>query len=401
MNNQLPFQAVKISEHVYWVGAIDWDLIEFHGYRTERGTTYNAFLVMADKITLIDTVKKRYEREFLSRIQSVVDLKDIDCIVSNHAEMDHSGLLPEIVAATNPETVYASTNGAKALAEHFGDSVPVQPVADGASIDLGGMNLTFVETKMIHWPDSMVSFLDSDGILFSQDAFGMHLATSQLFAQDNDPEIMRHEAEKYYANIVLPYSKIVGKTLDALLGMNLPIKLIAPDHGPLWRGDADIQFVLDLYKRFVAQPPTDLAVVVYDTMWESTDIMAKAVAEGLRQGGARVQVFNMHNAHRSDVATAVMNAGALLVGSPTLNSGIFPSLADVLSYLKGLQPQNLVGAFFGSFGWNQKGMAELGESMEKIGLDIVAEPVAVKFIPTDDDLNLCVELGRSVAEKII
>jgi flavorubredoxin len=400
MTSATPFQAVKISENVYWVGAIDWDLIEFHGYRTERGTTYNAFLVMADKITLIDTVKKRYKREFLSRIQSVIDPKDIDIIVSNHAEMDHSGLLPDMVELIQPEKLYASANGAKALAEHFGDAVEVEAVDNGGSISLGNMNLTFVETKMIHWPDSMVSFLDSDGILFSQDAFGMHLATSSVFAEDNDRYIMQHEAEKYYANIVLPYSKIVGKTLDALQSMNLPIQIIAPDHGPIWRGDDDIAFVLDLYQRFVAQPPTPAAVVLYDTMWESTDIMAKAVAEGLRQGGVRVQVFNLHTSHRSDVATAVMNSGALVVGSPTLNSGIYPTLADALTYIKGLQPMNLIGAFFGSYGWNQKGMKELGEFVDKIGMDIVAEPLSVKFVPTDEDLEACATLGRTVAGKL-
>ncbi len=396
-----PFMAKQISEHVYWVGAIDWDLKEFHGYLTPRGTTYNAFLVLADKITLIDTVKRPYLEEMLARIRSVVPLEQIDYVVSNHAEMDHSGSLPEVIAAVQPEKVFASLKGVEALDEHFGLGEQLTAVENGAAVSLGNLNLTFVETRMIHWPDSMVSYLDGDGILFSQDAFGMHLATSKLFADQNDRDIMLWESDKYFANIVLPYAKQVGKVLEALPGLGLEIKMIAPDHGPLWRQPEDIGWILAQYQRYVEQKPTPRAVVLFDTMWHSTEKMAKAIGEGLRLGGVEAKVFSMHVAHRSDVATEVMNAGALIVGSPTINSGIFPTIADILTYLRGLKPQNLIGAVFGSYGWNRKAIDELHRYVDDMGIELVADDVTSKYVPKADTLMACRRLGESVAAELL
>lgn len=393
--------AQQVSDNVFWVGAIDWDLEEFHGYLTQRGTTYNAYLVLAEKVALIDTVKKPYLSEMLSRIRSVIDPESIEVFVSNHAEMDHSGCIPDVLETIQPTEAYASSKGVEALDEHFGLGDKFKAVANGTSVDLGDRNLAFVETRMIHWPDSMVTYLDSDGILFSQDAFGMHLATSCLFADENDRDIMLWEAEKYYANIVLPYSKQVARTLEALPGLGLDIKIIAPDHGPIWRTPDDIGWILEQYQRFVAQKPTPSAVVVCDTMWHSTDKMGKAIVEGLRLGGVKAKLLSMSSAHRSDVATEVMNSGAMIVGSPTINSGIFPTIADLLTYVRGLKPQNLVGAVFGSYGWNRKAIDELHRYVDEMGIELVADDVTSKYVPTEQTFMACRNMGETVARELL
>ncbi len=213
-----PCHAVRISEHVYWVGAIDWAIRDFHGYLTERGTTYNAYLVLADKITLIDAVKAPFRQELLARIASVIDPKRIDYIISNHAEMDHSGCLPELIRALEPEKVFASTLGTKALEEHFHLGYPLIPVKDGETLRLGDLHVSFVETRMVHWPDSMFTFLHEDGLLFSNDAFGMHLADTARFDDEVAHDMLLHQAAKYYANILLPLSPIIAKTLEKFQG---------------------------------------------------------------------------------------------------------------------------------------------------------------------------------------
>lgn len=396
-----PFKARQISPRVYWVGGIDWTLTDFHGYKTDRGSTYNAFLILADKVTLIDTVKAPLREEMMARIASVIDPQKIDYIVSNHSEMDHSGSLMEVIEAVRPEKVFASVNGVKALQAHFHHDYEIQAVGNGETISLGDGTLQFFETRMIHWPDSMVTFFKDEGVLFSQDAFGMHLATTELFTDENPADVVRWEAAKYYANIVLPYSGIVGKTLQALLALNLPITMIAPDHGPIWRTKEEIGKILGWYQEWVEQKPQKRAVVVFDTMWHSTEKMASAVAEGLKEGGVRVKVMPMFGAHRSDVVTELLDAGAFVAGSCTMNNRIFPTMADVLTYVGGLKPLNKVGACFGSFGWSHNALKELEQYMRGMGVELVAETVKVNYVPTNDDLMACVALGRRVAEELV
>ena len=395
-----PFLAQQVTDKVYWVGAVDWSLQDFHGYRTERGSTYNAFLILADKITLVDTVKKAMLPEMLARIASLIDPAEIDYIVSHHAEMDHSGCLPELIDLAKPEKVFASTNGVKALEQHFHLGTPLTAVENGGKIDLGNMTLTCVETRMIHWPDSMISFLDKEGVLFAQDAFGMHLATSELFADQQPRHILQWELEKYYANIVLPYSTFVAKALAGLRALQLPISVIAPDHGPLYRTADDIGWVLEQYDRMVAQQPTKKAVVVFDSMWGSTELMARVVADGLKNAGVSVKVLSMHGAARSDVITELLNAGALVVGSCTMNNEIFPTMADVLTYVRGLKPANLIGGIFGSFGWSQNAFKALHDYLTSMKVELVAEPVKVQFVPTKDDLMKCFALGETIGTAL-
>jgi len=389
--------ASKVAENVYWVGAIDWEVRNFHGYLTSRGSTYNAFLVLADKITLIDTVKKPFCDELLARISSVVDPSKIDYIVSNHSEMDHSGSLLEVAAAVKPERIFASAQGQKALAEHF-PSLKVEAVADGQTLDLGGRRLSFFETRMCHWPDSMVSYLHECGLLFSQDAFGMHLASAERFDDEIDMYLLEHELGKYYANILMPLSAPIKRALEKLVGSGLDFKIVAPDHGPIWR--KNFAWVLEHYDRWVSARRTNKAVIVYDTMWQSTRRMAEAVCDGLVGGGTKAVVMPMESSHRSDVASEILEAGALLVGSPTINNQIFPSLADVLCYLQGLKPAGLIGAAFGSYGWSGDAPKLLAAALETMKVEQVAEPLRAKYIPTPDDLAACRELGGKVAQRL-
>lgn len=395
-----PYEAVRVTDRVWWVGAIDWRLREFHGYATHRGTTYNAFLIKADKVTLVDTVREPFMDEMLSRVASVVDPGDVDYILSNHSEMDHSGGLPRAVSLMRPDKVFTSVKGAQALEGHFrGHQMPIEEVRDGERRDFGGVKLTFLETRMLHWPDSMFAFLDDEKLLFSQDGFGMHLASSERFADEIAEDICYREAAKYFANILLPFAPLVGKVMKAVEKQGLDIEIIAPDHGPIYRRDPG--WILDLYARWAAQAPTKKAVVVFDTMWNSTAKMARAVEEGLRQGGAGpVKLMSMGSNHRSDVATEVLDAGALLAGSPTLNNNIFPTMVDVLTYLEGLKPRNLIGGAFGSYGWSGESVKRLEAWLERMKVKLPAPGVRVQYVPDAEVLGQCRELGRIVAAAL-
>ena len=393
------FRARKISDHVYWVGAIDWNIRDFHGYDTPRGSTYNAYLILADKITLIDTVKLSFKAEMLARIASVIDPEDISYIISNHSEMDHSGSLPQTIEAVKPEKVFASVVGAKTLASQLYMDTEILTLKEGDSLSLGNLNLSFMETKMLHWPDSMVTYLNEDNLLFSQDAFGMHLASNERYADEIDDDILEYEGEKYFANILLPYSNLVIRLLDKVGKSGLEINIVAPDHGPIWR--KDINKIVEFYSKWAVQKPTRKAVVAYDTMWGSTDIMARAIGEGLAAGGATVRVMSLKACGRSDIVTEVLGAGALLMGSPTINNGMFPTVADILCYLKGLKPKNLIGTAFGSYGWTGEAVGQIKDALTEMKVDLVAEPIKIRYVPDGEVLEQCFNLGKQVALELI
>lgn len=391
-------QAVQISEKVYWVGAIDWNIRDFHGYSTKRGTTYNAYLIMSEKPTLIDTVKKEFYGEMMERIQSVIDPKKIQIIISNHSEMDHSGALPQAVEAIEPEEVYVSDMGFKDITAQFHRDLKLKTVKTGDRIDVGGDTVSFVEARMLHWPDSMFSYLEKENVLFTNDVFGMHYATGKLFDDENEERLWLYEAEKYYANIVLPYSDIVLRFLAQVQKMGLSPKMIAPDHGFIWRKDPSK--IINLYAKWAAQAPNNKAVVVYDTMWGSTEKMACYITDGLRAGGTVVKQLSMHSNHRSDVVTELLDASALIIGSPVLNSNIFPAMADVLCYLKGLRKKGLVGAAFGSYGWNGAPIDELTKMLESMNVQVVAPAIKSPFVPDENIKKQCRDLGLLVSQQI-
>ncbi len=393
-----PFEAVKVSEHVYWVGAIDWSITDFHGYSTRRGSTYNAYLVMGDDPILIDTVKAAYKDELLSRVASVTDLKSIRYLISNHSEPDHTGSLPAVLAAVEPEKVFASPMGVKALGAHYHMDREIIPIKDAEPYELGGLSFTSFETRMVHWPDSMITYLADDRLLFSQDGFGMHLATSDRFADQMEDRLIFEEGAKYYANILLPYSNQVTRLLEKVSNLGVEIDLICPDHGPIWRKGCDR--ILGLWGEWAAQRPTKKAVVVYDTMWGSTDLMGRVIGEAMQAEGVAVEVMPLKACDRAAVATQVLDAGALLVGTPTLNNGVFPTVADVLTYLKGLKPKNLLGAAFGSYGWSGEGAKLVNEALADMKVELVADPLNINYVPDEDGFDACRSLGAAVAARL-
>lgn len=391
------FNAVKVIDDVYWVGAIDWGIRDFHGYSTGRGTTYNAFLIMAEKITLIDTVKRPFFNEMMSRIRSVIDPSEIDYIVSNHSEMDHSGSLDVTAESVKPEKIFASANGVKNLQANLHIKRELTAVKHGEILSLGNMNLTFYETKLLHWPDSMFSYLVEKNLLFSQDAFGMHLASSERFDDELPLSVLEWEGAKYFANILLPYSDRIIKLANYLGELKIELAMILPDHGPVWREKLD--WIVEKYVEWASQALTRKVVIAYDTMWGSTEKMAIAIAEGVVSAGADVKVMRLGASHRSDIVTELLDAAALVVGSPTLNNNLFPTVADLMCYIKGLAPQRRIGGVFGSFGWGGESIKQLVEMMGAMKIELASEPVGVKFAPSPEDLAKCWELGSAVGGK--
>ncbi len=388
--------STEIKGGVFWVGAVDWNVRDFHGYSTPQGSTYNAYLVKDKKIALFDTVKKPLAGDLVQQIRQVVDPSKIDYIVVNHVEMDHSGALPEIVELVKPEKIFCSAQGRKALLAHFHrEDWPYEVVSSGQAVSLGKKTVRFIETKMLHWPDSMFSYIEEDHLLISQDAFGQHWATSARFDDEVDPsEIMRHSA-KYYANIIMPYSTLVQRLIADLSAMGIEMDMIAPDHGLIWRSDPGR--IIRAWDEWSRGLTSNKAIVVYDTMWQSTEAMAKAIADGLQKEGVNVKVMNLGVCHRSDVATELLDAGAVIVGSPTLNNGVLPRVADVLCYLKGLRPVGKVGAAFASYGWGGESLKLVNSALEEMKIELVDPGLKVMYVPDEEDLKRCVELGKTVA----
>lgn len=394
-------QPVEITKDVYWVGVVDWDCRNFHGYSlSPRGTTYNAYLVKDEKTTLFDTVKSEFTGKLLCNIAHVVKPGDIDYIVVNHVEMDHSGGLPEIVAKVRPEKIFCSPMGERALRSHFDVADwPIQVVATGESVKIGRRTLSFLETRMLHWPDSMATHIPEDNILITNDAFGQNLATSERFADEVDRSVLYREMVRYYANIVLPYSPITLKVIDQIKSLGIKIDYLLPDHGVMFRGP-DVAYAIDSYVAFATQKPTKKAVVVYDTMWHSTEKMAHAIADGLLAEGLSVRIMNLHVVDHSDVMEEVLEAGAVVVGSPTHNNGMLPRVADMLTYMKGLKPKNKVGGAFGSYGWSGEAAKAVAEWLADMGMEMPAEPLRALYVPKHGELAKCVEMGRTIGKAV-
>jgi len=389
-------QAVEIKKDIYWVGAVDWDVRDFHGYSTPVGTTYNAYLVMDEKVAVFDTVKHGFIDTYFNHIGNVIEPEKIDYLIINHVEMDHSGGFLEVVDRMKPEKIFCSANGKKALLAHFHrEDLPYEVIKSGDTINLGKHTVKFIETKMLHWPDSMFSYFEEDKLLISQDAFGLHYATSERFDDELKwPDLFR-EAEKYYANILLPYSNLIQKLLKDVGEMGIEFDMIAPDHGPIWRGFHEK--IIESYASWSKQETAYKAVVIYDTMWHSTEKMAHAVADGLMDEGASVKVLNMRYCHRSDVMTDLMDAGAIVLGSATLNNGILPRMADVTTYMKGLKPVGRIGGAFGSYGWGGEAVKILEALMTDMKIELVDQGLRSNYVPTADDLAKCTEYGRKIA----
>jgi flavorubredoxin len=358
-------------------------------------------LILGEKPILIDTVKAPFYEEMMERIASVIPPQNIKYIVSNHAEMDHSGSLPRALETIKPEKLFASKTALQTLQDHFHFQYPITAVNNQEVLTLGDTKLQFIETKMLHWPESMFTYCHNDKILFSQDGFGMHFATTNFFADQNEPGIIYHEAAKYFANILMPFSPLIGKTLNNFTHLNLDVKYIAPDHGPIWRND-QINFIIDSWKRWAEQRYYPKVIIVYDTMWGSTAMMAKAISDGIIEKKIEVKLMPLAENNRSDVALEVLEAGALLIGSPTLNQEMFPSVADILCYLRGLKPKNLIGQVFGSYGWgSSEATKAVTEQMQKMQVELIGETITARYVPTMEVLKNCRDLGINIAETLI
>lgn len=388
---------VEIKPGVFWVGAIDWNIRNFHGYITHRGTTYNSYLIVDEEIALIDTVKEHFYPEMMKRIREIVDPNDIDYLISNHTEPDHSGSITRFLEDFEGVELIASPLGTQGLRRYYGEDMKITSIKDKPAVSLGKKTLNFVAIPMVHWPDSMVTYIPEDKLLIPNDAFGQHLASTKRFDDEVDAAVLMQEAETYYANIVMPLWMSVGRAFKALEGLD--IDMIAPSHGVVWRGNPGV--ILDAYRRWVDGQSEPRVVIVYDTMWGSTEMVARALSEGLASGGVEVRVHRLGSSHNSDVIADILEARAVLVGSPTLNNGLFPSVASFLAYMKGLKPKNKIGAVFGSFGWGGGARRAAEEEMRASGVELVEGELDFRFRPTEEELEKAYRFGVELAAKIL
>ncbi|MCD4703004.1 MAG: FprA family A-type flavoprotein [Methanosarcinaceae archaeon] len=391
--------SLEIANGIYWVGVIDWNLRDFHGYETPKGATYNAYLIIDEKITLIDTVKSQFAEEMIDRIKSIVDPATIDYVVSNHVEMDHSGSLPAVMEIAPNATIFATKRGKAGLCEYYTEngceSWDFETVETGTELDLGTRTLMFIETPMLHWPDSMQTYLKEDRILFSNDAFGQHISTSKRF--DDEVDDVMDDAAIYYANILMPFGSRVLKYADQVTELGLEFNMIAPGHGIIWRKDPGR--IIDAYVRWASAETVPKVPVIYDTMWGSTERMARAILEGVRSADIPVKLLDLHKNDWSMITKEVMEAPVIAIGSPTMNNNMLPSVAGYLSYLKGLRPKNKKVAIFGSFGWGGGAAKSMETELKAAGFEIIEPKVQAKFRPDKDSLEACRELGIRLAEE--
>lgn len=385
-------KAKKIREDIYWVGAIDWDVRNFHGYLTQKGTTYNAYLIIDEKITLIDTVKASHTDEMLKRISSVIDPSKIDIIISNHVEMDHSGALPKMMEIAPNAEIITCGKGEKGLKAHYKQDWNFRAVKSGETLSLGKRSLEFALTPMVHWPDNMVSYMPEEKILFSNDSLGQHYASNELYDDECCLDIVLDEAKKYYANIVLPYSNQVKKELEIVSKMD--IELVAPSHGVMWR--ENIGKIVEKYIDWSSNKTEKRAVIVYDTMWKSTEKMAYAIQEAFDEKGIKSRMLNLQSNHISDIMTKLIDTEYICVGSPVLNRMIMPSVAGFLTYLTGLTPGTRKAISFGSYGWGSGPLKQIDNYFDDAGFDII-ESVKINYVPDEAQLN---ELKDKIKEAI-
>lgn len=395
-------QPLEIKKDIFWVGAVDYGSRDFHGYSlSPQGTTYNAYVVKDEKNVLFDTVKAPFTSTMLCRLAHVMDPKEIDYIVINHAELDHAGALPELIAACQPEKIFCSPMGLRSLEAHFDISGwPLEAKKSGESLSIGKRTVHFLETRMLHWPDSMFSYIAEDKLLISNDAFGQNIACSERFADEIPRLVLDRAMQEYYHNIVLPYSQQVLKVLDQVAELKLDIGMIAPDHGLIFRTREDVRHVLETYRDFALQKPRKRAVIIYDTMWHSTEKMAYAIAEGLQAAGVPHRIMDLKSNHHSAVMTELANCGLVIVGSPTHNNSVLPSVAGMLTYMKGLRPQNRIGAAFGSFGWSGECVNIITDWLTLMNMEQPVRPVKAKYVPGHDVMQECFSMGKALGEAL-
>jgi anaerobic nitric oxide reductase flavorubredoxin len=391
----------ELAKGVYWVGVVDWALKHFHGYEltTHRGSSYNAYLITDEKTVLVDTVWGPFQDQLIQNICEVIDPAKIDIVVANHAETDHSGALPAVMRHAPKAKVIVSKRGRESVEGHYHQPWDFQAVQTGDRVSIGKRELVFVEAPMLHWPDSMFTYLTGDNILMPNDAFGQHYANAFRFNDQVDQEELYQEALKYYANILTPFSSLVLKKIEEVLALKLPVSMIAPSHGIIWRKEP-LQIVKK-YQEWAAQAPEKTAVIAYDSMWDGTRYMAEAIGEGLAAAKIPYQLFYMPTADRNDVIAEIFKTKAVIIGSPTFNQGLLPTIAPILEDIKGLKFQNKIGAAFGCYGWSGESVKIIEEHLANSKIPLAAEGIRAKWQPKTEDLAKCREFGGAIAKAIM
>ncbi len=397
-------KPVEILKDIYWVGVVDWNIRNFHGYTytTKRGTTYNSYLIIDEKIALIDTVYGPFANELIKNIKSIIKLEKIDYIITNHVETDHSGTLSELVKLAKNAKIIGTARCKDGLSRYYYD-IPLnekfQVVKTGESILLGKKTLQFIEAPMIHWPDSMFTYIPEEKLLLPNDAFGQHYATTERFDDEvNQCELME-EAKKYYANILVPLSSIISKKLEQIVSSGLEIKIIAPSHGIIWRKDP--KKILDAYIKWANNLDIkNKVLVVYETMWGATEKMARTIIEGLKDTGIDAKLYDITISDRTEIITELLDAKGLIVGSSTHDNNILPSIAGFLDFVKGLRIKSRYAGAFGSYGWSGESVKIVEEILKESGFEIIIPSMSVKYMPSSEDLDKSYKFGQTFANGI-
>lgn len=391
----------KVLDNIFWVGAVDWNVRSFHGftYSTHRGTTYNSYLIIDDKIALIDSVYAPFAREMIEKIREVVDPSKIDYVVANHVETDHSGAISEVLKLAPKAKVIGTARCKEGLQKHYFGNWDFQVVKTGDEINLGSRTLKFIEASMLHWPDSMFTYIEKDALLLPNDAFGQHLASSGRFDDEVDDKVLMEEAAKYYANILWPLSPLVARKIEDVQKLGIKIKMIAPSHGIIWRSNPTK--IVEAYVKWARGDARRKILIAYDTMWGSTEKMGRAIGEGIVSEGVETMLFRLPVSDRGDIIKELLDAKGIVVGSSTIYNGVLPTVSPFLEELVGLKPRNKIAAAFGSYGWGGGAVKTIEESLVKAGMNVVVPALTFKWVPDKDELQKCFEFGKEIAKKIL
>jgi anaerobic nitric oxide reductase flavorubredoxin len=394
--------SFKINDSVTWVGKIDWDLQTFHGeeYSTHKGSSYNSYLIRDEKTVLIDTVWQPFSKEFIDNLKKEIDLNTIDYIICNHSEIDHSGAFPELMKEIPNTPIYCTKMGAKMLKAHHHEDWNFVEVKTGDTLDIGKNKLVFVEARMLHWPDTMFTYLTGENILFSNDAFGQHYASEAMYNDKVDQSELFQEAIKYYANILTPFNSFVIKKIEEVLSFNLAVDMICPSHGIIWR-DNPLQIV-NKYMEWAKDYKEDQVTIIYDTMWNATRRMAETIAEGIKEVNKDIiiKIYNSSKSDKNDIITEVFKSKMVLVGSSTINKGILSSTAAIMEMIKGLGLKGKKAAAFGSYGWSGESVKLVTEELSKAGFEVINEGIREVWNPDEAALERCRDFGKSISQSL-
>ena len=391
---------IEIAKDIFWVGVVDWNMRNFHGhtYTTKRGTTYNAYLILDEKVTLVDTVYGPFSEELIDRVKEIIPPEKIDYIIANHVETDHSGAMPAMMKLCPKAKVFGTAKCKEGLYKHYYGDWDFQVINSGDKLKLGKRTLTFLEAPMIHWPDSMFTYLVEDAILMPNDAFGQHYATSERFDDEVDPAELMDEAAKYYGNILWPLSSLILKKIDEVKKIGIPIKMIAPSHGIIWRRDPGK--IINAYVDWASNKTQRKVVIIYETMWQSTEKMAREIAQGIIDSGASLKLFDIAFADRTEIIKEMLDAKGFVIGSSTHDNDMLTSIAGFLEFLKGLKPKNRIACAFGSYGWAGGAVRNIEEVLKETGIEIAQPGLGVQYVPDELEIKRCYEFGKNFAQQI-